>query len=360
MRIAEIVERFGGVCEGDELTEIKRIVGTDLAGPGDMTFAFEEKSLGRAEASGASCVIVPPELRRSPTTLLRCGSVQQYVAELMRFFHPQPSPTPGIHPSAVIGEGTRIDESASIGPQVSVGANCRIGATAVLMASVVVEDDCEIGADTIIHPHVCLYPRTHIGARVIIHAGAVIGADGFGYFQEDGGLHKWPHVGNVVIEDDVEIGANTCIDRGKFGATLIKKGTKIDNLVQIAHNCSVGPATIIAAQAGMGGSSVLEAGVICAGQAGIRDHKTVGRGVRIGAQSGILDDVPPGTEMFGYPAKPIHQAMQEIAFLGYLTKHRTPLRKLIKTVETPQPAADVGRVPPAAPNVGRVPPAIGK
>ena len=330
MRIVDVIERFGGICEGDESAEINDITGVDLAGPGDTTFALDEKALAQAEAAGASCVVVPHGLRRSRATLLRCDSPQRYAADLMRFFHPQPPPGPGVHPSAVIGEGTRIDETASVGPHVTIGANCRIEATAVLMASVAVGDGCKIGAGTVIHPNVSVYAGTHIGARVIIHAGAVIGADGFGYFLQGGKLHKWPHVGSVVIEDEAEIGANACIDRAKFGTTLIQRGAKIDNLVQIAHNCRVGPAAILAGQTGLSGSVVIEAGAVCGGQVGIVDHTTVGRGARIGAQSGILADVAPETEMFGYPAKPVRKAMQEIAMLSYLNKHRAVLRKLIK------------------------------
>ena len=333
MRVVEIIERFGGVCEGDESVEIDNVTGIEFVGSGDATFALDERSLAQAEASGASCIIVPHDLRSSPTTLVRCDSPRRYVVQLVRFFHPEPQPAPGAHPTAIVGEGTRIDESASIGPHVVIGADCRIGAGVVLMASVVVEDDCEIGADTVIHPNVSVYSKTRIGARVIVHAGAVIGADGFGYFPEDGTLHKWPHVGNVVIEDEVEIGANACIDRAKFGTTLIEHGAKIDNLVQIDHNCRVGQCAILAGQTGLAGSVVVEAGVVCGGQVGIADHKTIGRGARLGAQSGIFSDVPPGTDMFGRPAQPIQPAMQEVAFIRYLTENRRTRRRLIKAAE---------------------------
>jgi len=333
MHIAEMIERFGGVCEGDDSVEITGVTGTDMAGPGDATFALDEESLHEAEVGGASCVIAPHNLRGSHVPLLRCDSPQRYTAELMRFFHPQPSPVVGVHPSAIIGEGTSIDPSASVGPCVTIGADCRVGAGAVLRASVVVEDRCAIGADTFIHPNVTIYAQTRIGERVIIHAGAVIGADGFGYFPEDDGLHKWPHVGNVVIEDDAEIGANTCVDRAKFGTTLIERGAKIDNLVQIAHNCRVGPHAILAGQTGLSGSVVLEPGVVCGGQVGVVDHKTVGRGARLGAQSGIISDVTPGADMFGHPAQSLQAAMQEIAFTRYLNKNRQALRRLIKAAQ---------------------------
>ncbi|MCP4593354.1 MAG: UDP-3-O-(3-hydroxymyristoyl)glucosamine N-acyltransferase [bacterium] len=333
MRISDVVERFGGVCDGDETVEISGITGVELAGVGDTTYAVDEPALTQAEAAGATCVIVPRDLRSSSVTLLRCDSPQRYAAELMSFFNPPPAMSPGVHPSAIIGERTLVNESVSIGPGVVIGENCRIDADAVLMASVVVQDHCAIGAQTVVHPNVTVYARTLIGARDIIHAGAVLGADGFGYFPDEGRLHKWPHIGNVVIEDDVEIGANACVDRAKFGTTLIERGAKIDNLVQIAHNCRIGRGAILAAQTGVSGSVVIEEGVICGGQVGISDHRVIGRGARLGAQSGILADVPPGEDMFGHPARPLQPAMQDVAFIRYLTQNRRALRRLIKSAD---------------------------
>lgn len=330
MRVAEIMERFGGACEGDESVEVHTVTGVDIAGPGDTTFALDERHLALAEEAGAACVIVPHRLRPSRTTLLRCDSPQRYAIELLRWFHPPSVPPAGVHASAIIDEGATVDPRACVGPHVTIGADCRIAAGAILMASVVVGDQCEIGADTIIHPNVTLYARTRIGARVIIHAGAVIGADGFGYFPADGKLLKWPHVGNVVIEDDAEIGANTCIDRAKFGTTLIQRGAKLDNLVQIAHNCRVGPDVVIAGQTGLSGSAVLEAGVVCGGQVGVGEHRTIGRGARIGGQTGVMGHIAPGAEVFGHPAQPVNKALRQAALLRFLTENRTLVRKLVR------------------------------
>jgi UDP-3-O-[3-hydroxymyristoyl] glucosamine N-acyltransferase len=333
MRIAEVVKRFGGVCEGDEAIEITGVNGLDLAGPGDTTFALDEQALAEAEAREVACVLVPHEMRRSSVTLLRCDSPRRYAVELMTFLRPEPLPGPGIHPSAILEAGSTVAEDASIGPHVTVGTGCQIGPSAVLMACVTVGRDCEIGEETIIHPNVTLYPRTRIGARVRIHAGAVLGGDGFGYFPEGGQLYKWPHVGNVVVEDDVEIGANACIDRARFKTTLIGRGAKIDNLVQVAHNCHIGPGAILAAHTGISGSVTLGAQVVCGGQVGIADHATIGAGARIGAQSGLKGEVPPKSDMFGSPARPARQAMQEMALLRYLNENRAILRKLIKSAE---------------------------
>ncbi|HUU85482.1 MAG TPA: UDP-3-O-(3-hydroxymyristoyl)glucosamine N-acyltransferase, partial [Phycisphaerae bacterium] len=193
-----------------------------------------------------------------------------------------------------------------------------------------VGDNCEIGADTTIHPNVTVYANTQIGARVLIHAGAVIGADGFGFFPDRGRLRKWPHVGNVVIEDDVEIGANACIDRAKFGTTLIERGVKIDNLVQVAHNCRVGRGSILAGQTGLSGSVVLEDGVTCAGQVGIGDHVTIGAGATLAAQTGAIGDVPAGEVHFGTPSKPHRRALQEAALLGFLASNARAVRRLVR------------------------------
>ena len=330
MRIGELVERFGGKLDGDGSVEVADVKGVEFAGPAEATFALDDKLLEKAEASPACCVIVRTDARASSKPLIRCSSPESYAADLLEFFHPAPQPTPGIHPTAIIGEGALVAESATIGPNVTVGADCRIGQRVYLMASVAVGDDCEIGEATVIHPNVTVYRGSRIGSRVLIHGGAVIGADGFGFFVEGDRLRKWPHVGNVVVEDEVEIGANACVDRGKYGSTLIQAGAKIDNLVQIAHNCRVGPGAVLAGQTGLAGSVVLEDRVVCGGQVGIRDHVTVGRGAQLAAQTGVIADIPAGSVEVGFPAKPRYRALAELAVLGYLTDNRSVLKKLVR------------------------------
>ncbi len=330
MRIADLIERFGGELEGEGTAEVTGLTGVEFAGPSDATFALTESVLNQAEASPACCVIVRREMRASRKPLIRCGSPESYAADLLEFFHPAPQPVPGVHPSAQVDDRAQVPASATIGPNVVVAAGCRLGERVCLMASVVVAADCQIGDETTIHPNVTVYPRCRIGARVLIHAGAVIGADGFGFFVENGRLRKWPHVGNVVIEDEVEIGANACIDRAKYGSTLIQSGAKIDNLVQVAHNCQVGHGAILAGQVGLSGSVVLEDGVICGGQVGIGDHITIGRGAQLSAQAGVISDIPAGSVSSGFPAKPRRQTFAESAMLGFLTEHRNALRKLVR------------------------------
>ena len=330
MKLAQIVERFGGRLEGDPGVEVNGVSGVEFAGPDEATFAVDEATLVQAEASPACCVIVPEDARRSAKPLIRCESPNVYAADLLEFFHPAPAPAAGVHSSAVIAETARVSDRASIGPQVTVGEHCRIADGVQLRSGVCLGDNCEIGEGTIIHPNVTVYANTRIGARVLIHAGAVIGADGFGFFPDRGRLRKWPHVGNVVIEDDVEIGANACIDRAKFGTTLVERGARIDNLVQVAHNCRVGRGSILAGQTGLSGSVVLQEGVTCAGQVGIADHLTIGSGATLAAQTGVMVDVPPGAVHFGTPSKPHRRAMQETAMLGFLTDNARAVRGLVR------------------------------
>ncbi len=330
MTITELVKRFGGELEGEGSAEVCGVTGVEFARDGDATFASDEALLKKAEESPACCIIAPRDARPSSKPLIRCESPNSYAADLLEFFYPAPPNPPGIHPTAVVDPTAKIHETASIGSHAVVGRDCRIGRRACLMSSVCVGDRCEIGDDTFVYPSVVIYAETRVGSRVTIHAGAVLGADGFGYFPEGGLPRKWPHVGNVVIEDDVEVGANSCIDRAKFGTTLIERGAKIDNLVQVAHNCRVGPASLIAAQTGLSGSVVLEAGVACGGQVGIADHNTIGAGAQLGAQSGVIGNVPAGSITFGTPQRPLKQALQESAMLTFLTDNRRTVRNLVR------------------------------
>jgi UDP-3-O-[3-hydroxymyristoyl] glucosamine N-acyltransferase len=330
MRITELVERFGGRLDGDESVEVCDLKGVEFAGSADATFATDDRMLAAAEATPACCVIVPAGARASDKPLIRCESPEAYAADLLEFFHPVTVTQPGIHATAIIDETAEVADTATIGPHVTVGRNCRIGTGVHLMASVAVGDDCEIGQATVIHPNATVYPGTRIGSGVLIHAGAVIGCDGFGFFPEGDRLRKWPHVGNVVIEDDVEIGANACIDRAKFGTTLVRRGAKIDNLVQVAHNCDIGHSAVLAGQTGLAGSVVLEDGVVCAGQVGIADHITIGAGAQLAAQSGLIGDVPAGSVLFGTPAKPRRRALEEVSLLSFLADHRAVVKKLVR------------------------------
>jgi UDP-3-O-[3-hydroxymyristoyl] glucosamine N-acyltransferase len=229
-------------------------------------------------------------------------------------FHPLPPVTPGIHPSAVIAASARIDPSVEVGPLAVIGENVVIGPRGRIGAMVVIGDGVEIGRDVRIGPHASL-SHALIGDRVYIYPGVRIGQDGFGFAVTPEGFQTVPQLGRVLIEDDVEIGANSTVDRGTLEDTVIGAGTRIDNLVQIAHNVRIGRACIIVAQAGISGSTVLEDQVVLAGQAGVAGHLRIGAGSRIGAQAGLMADVPPRSEMVGSPAQPVKAFFKEVATL---------------------------------------------
>jgi UDP-3-O-[3-hydroxymyristoyl] glucosamine N-acyltransferase len=333
MLLSELVQQFGGELVGDGSLEITGATGATHAGPKDITYAMGPNELAQAEASPAGCVIVQPDAALSSKTVIRSESPNAYFADLMEFFHPALTPEPGIHPSAVIHADASVSASATIGPQACVGAASRIADHAVIGPGSVIGARCSVGTGTVIHANVTLYDKTQIGNRVIIHSGTVIGADGFGFFPHKGALRKWPHVGNVSIEDEVEIGANTCIDRAKFGTTRIGRGSKIDNHVQIAHNCELGQGCIVAALTGLAGSVFLEDGVICGGQVGILEQVKVGKGAMLAAKSGILRDIPPGSINGGIPSRPNRDTMQLWALEELLIKNQRTIRKLIREAD---------------------------
>ncbi len=233
-------------------------------------------------------------------------------AKALVLFFPEPSLSPGIHPSTVVAHSALIDPTAYIGPNCVIGERARIGARAVLHASDFVGDDCQLAAGTVLFPNVTLYPHTEIGERVRIHSGTVIGADGFGYVLDAGVHRKVPQIGNVILGDDVEIGANVTIDRGALKPTVIGRGTKIDNLVQIGHNVQIGEHCLVISQVGIAGSCELGNYVILAGQSGISGHLKIGNQVTVSAQSGVMHDIPAGEKWLGSPAQPDKQTKRQM------------------------------------------------
>ncbi len=300
--LGEIATRLGGVVRGDAGRVISGIKPLDQAGPGDLSFVSHPRYRRAAESSRAGGLLVRPADDLPGRDLIRIADPYAALAAVMPLFFPPQRYTPGVSDKAVIGAGTTLGEAVSVGPYAVVGERCVIGARAVLLPGVIIGDDATIGADSVLHPGVVLYAGTIIGERVLVHAGAVIGSDGFG-FAETGGLRaKIPQVGNVVIEDEVEIGAGTTIDRATFGSTVIGRGTKIDNLVQIAHNVEIGEGSVLVAQSGIAGSTHLGRGVIVAGQSGAAGHLTLGDGAVVGAKSAVLQDLPPRAFVIGHPA----------------------------------------------------------
>jgi UDP-3-O-[3-hydroxymyristoyl] glucosamine N-acyltransferase len=303
MKLVELAGRLGLELRGDSEIEIAGPAPIESAGPGTITFASSEKYAAMLAGLRASCVILPPELAESfeGAALISTNPYADFARALALFFPPY-RPAPGIDSRAVVPPDAVIGEAVSIGPFSYIGAGARIGRGTVIHPSVTIYPGAQIGEDTTIHSGASIRENVTIGRRVLIHNGAVIGADGFGFIEHGGGLVKIPQVGHVVIEDDVEIGANSTVDRAMIGTTIIRRGAKLDNLVHIAHNCDVGEFSRFAGQAGLAGSVTVGKWCEFGGQAGSADHVTIGDRARIVAQAGIHRDVREGAIIGGTPA----------------------------------------------------------
>ena len=309
---AEIAKLVGGEVVGDSHAILKGFAPAERAQAGDLTFAENEDFFARAEQSAATAIIAERRFSSAKKILIRVPNARVAFAKALALFFPEPKFASGIHPTTVVAKSAQIDPTAHIGPHCAVGERVKLGENSVLQGGNFVGDDSKLGDDVNLFPSVTIYPRTEIGSRVRIHAGTVIGSDGFGYVL-DGGVHrKVPQIGNVVIGDDVEIGANVTIDRGALGSTVIGRGTKIDNLVQIAHNVEIGEHCIVISQVGISGSTKLGKYVILAGQVGLAGHLKIGDQVTVAAQSGVMHNIPDGEKWFGYPAQPDKEIKRQI------------------------------------------------
>ena len=311
MTAAEIAKILGGEVVGDASVALKSFAPADRAQAGDLTFAENEAYFAKAEQSAASAILVGGKVSSAKKTLIRVANPRVAFAKVLPLFFPEPVFAPGIHPTAVVAASAKIDPTAHVGPHCVVGERVVLGARTVLQGGNHIGADSALAADTNLFPNVTIYSRTQIGARVRIHAGAVIGADGFGYVFDAGAHRKVPQIGHVVIGDDVEIGANTTVDRGALGATVIGRGTKIDNLVQIGHNVVIGEHCIIVAQTGVAGSTKLGNYVVIGGQAGLAGHIQIGDRAQIAGQSGVMHNIPDGEKWFGTPAQPDKQTKRQ-------------------------------------------------
>ncbi|HHU83350.1 MAG TPA: UDP-3-O-(3-hydroxymyristoyl)glucosamine N-acyltransferase [Firmicutes bacterium] len=326
-RLAALV---GGEVIGNGELEIKGVSGIEDPRPGTITLVGGAKVLAMAEKSAATAFIFPENLPLPPGLAgIKVDNPRLAFAKILRFFHPPQAFPAGIHSSAVVEEGFKHGEGCYIGPLVFIGKNVTIGDRVIIHPGAVIEEESEIGDDTEIHANAVIKGSTLLGKRVIIHAGAVIGSDGFGYVPDQGRHFKIPQTGRVIIEDDVEIGANVTVDRATTGATLIKRGTKIDNLVQVGHNVEIGQDNLVVAQTGIAGSARLEDRVTLAGQAGIKDHVTVGADTVIAARGMVIGDVPPGAFYSGQPARSHPKEMRIQAAAGRLPE----LIKKVKDLE---------------------------
>jgi UDP-3-O-[3-hydroxymyristoyl] glucosamine N-acyltransferase len=305
LKLKELAERLQCRLEGDGELDITRVAGIEHAGEGDLTFVANPRYQAFLTTTTASAVLVTPDVDapQGGPALLRSGHPYLAFAQALGLLAERTPPTPGIDPSSIVAADATLGADVSIGALAIVGARVRVGARTVIHPAAVIAADAAIGDDCVIHARVSIRERVQVGHRVIVQDGAVIGSDGFGFVRQPDGTHvKIPQHADVVIEDDVEIGANTTIDRPAVGETRIRAGAKIDNLVQIAHGVTVGHRTLFAAQVGIAGSTVVEDDVVLAGQVGVAGHIRIGKGVVATAQTGIPNSIDPGTMVSGYPA----------------------------------------------------------
>jgi UDP-3-O-[3-hydroxymyristoyl] glucosamine N-acyltransferase len=330
LKLREIAERLAARLEGDGEIEIRRITGIEDAAEGDLTFFTNPKYAPELRRTKASAVILSAQAEPAPCAMLRVPHPYLAFAQAMELFADRPRPAAGVHRLADVCASASVAPDASVGAFSVVGDGARIGARTIIHPHVVIGPGAEIGVDCTIHSGVSIRERVRLGDRVVVQDGAVIGSDGFGFAKRPDGAHqKIPQVGGVVIEDDAEIGANATIDRPAVGETRIGAGTKIDNLVQIAHGVTIGRNVLIAAQVGIAGSTTIEDSVTLAGQVGVSGHITIGKGTVATAQSGIPNSVEAGSLISGYPAIPNRDWLKSSAVFRKLPE----LRKTISDLE---------------------------
>jgi UDP-3-O-[3-hydroxymyristoyl] glucosamine N-acyltransferase len=331
--ISELAERVGGRVIGDGNEPIHGIARLETAGAGEIAYVEEERFFGAASASQASCVIAPEGAELKANCIIAVKQPKLAFALIAKLLHPTPVRPPSIDPSAKISESADIDLTVFVGPNVCIGESARIGAGSRIEAGVVVGQNVTVGKDCVLHPNVVLYDGVVLGERVVLHAGVCIGADGFGYVRDDMGYHKFPQIGTVVIEDDVEIGAHTCVDRAALGRTRIGRGTKLDNLVHVGHNCDIGERVVIAAQTGISGSVTIEDDCVIGGQVGFGDHIRVKSGAVIGSKAGVLPGkIVRSGVWWGIPIQPLDEFKRLNAHLNRLPQMRDELRELRRKV----------------------------
>ncbi|HEX9045963.1 MAG TPA: UDP-3-O-(3-hydroxymyristoyl)glucosamine N-acyltransferase, partial [Verrucomicrobiae bacterium] len=310
--ISEIAQLLDGEIIGDAQAVVHGFAPANAAQPGDLTFAENDDYFAAAESSAAAAVICGKNSASDKKILIRVANPRVAFAKALAAFFPEPKLPAGIHPSAVVAASASIDPTAHVGPHCTIGERVKIGANCVLQAGNFIGDDSVLGQETNLFPNVTVYARTQIGQRVRIHASSVIGADGFGYVFGGTGHRKIPQIGNVVIGDDVEIGSNVSVDRATLGSTIIGRGSKIDNLVQVAHNVEIGEFSILCAQVGIAGSAKLGKFCVLAGQVGIAGHLKIGNQVTVGSKSGVMHNIPDGGQWLGIPAQPDKQSKRVI------------------------------------------------
>ena len=333
-KLAELAGEMGGRLDGAADLGIRGVAGIREAEEGDLTFLADKRYLPYLETTRASAIICRDDLETSLPAIRVADPHLAFLRAIEIFSQPPQLFFPeGISEAAHVDPTARLGKDVRVGPGSVIGPDCVVGDASVIAAGVVLMPRVKVGRDCILYPNVVVREECEIGDRVILHAGAVIGSDGFGFAKKEGHYHKIPQIGRVVIGSDVEIGANTCIDRATTGLTLIAHGTKLDNLVQIAHNVRIGEHTVISAQTGISGSTEVGDDVMMAGQVGVVGHIRIGDGAQIGAQSGISKNVPAGEAWFGYPARNSLEAKRLIVHYGRLERYAAEIAELKSRLE---------------------------
>jgi UDP-3-O-[3-hydroxymyristoyl] glucosamine N-acyltransferase len=337
MKVVEIAELLQGALAGDAEREITGVAALETAGPSELAYVENSRALEQAADSRAGCLLVPEGANLPGVTTIAVRHPKLALVRAAGALHPPSLSPAGVHPTAVVAPDAQLAADCSVGPLVviergvTVGAGTRLGAGAFLGSGV------RVGAMCVLHPRVTVYPGARIGDRVILHAGVVVGSDGFGYVFAEGRQVKFPQLGTIMIEDDVEIGSNSTLDRGSLGATVIGQGTKIDNLVQIAHNVKIGRHCIIVSQTGISGSTEVGDYVVMAGQVGVGDHARIEDRVVIGGQAGVLPGkiVRSGSVVWGTPSRPMGEFKKTIARLARLDALAEKVKALARQIEKP-------------------------
>lgn len=331
-QLSALAAHVGGVLTGQDCP-ITGVAGIREAGPGQVTFLSNPRYAQNLSHTRASAVVIAPDHPSAGLARIEVADPYYAFSQIVRWFHDQPYRSGGVSPHAVIASDAVIGADPTIGPFVSVGRRTRLGDRVTLLAGATIGDDVTIGDDTVVHPNVTIRDGGTIGSRVILHSGVVIGSDGFGFATRAGRHEKILQVGTVVIEDDVELGANVCVDRAALGTTLVKRGTKVDNLVHIAHNVVIGEDCLLVAQVGISGSTELGRHVVLAGQVGVTGHLKIGDGVMVGAQGGVIADVDAGQIVSGTYAMPHATWLRVQATLPTLPEMRRTMKRLEARVE---------------------------
>ncbi len=330
--LGELAAHVGGAVVGDAGRRVEGIKTLEDADARHLSFYHNRRYLKTAVGSAAGALLVADPAPFPGRDLLVCADPYAALGALLELMHPAERPAAGVHPAAVVAASARVGAGASVGPAAVVGERTVVGAQAIVGAGCALGDDVEVGEGTVLHPHVVIEARCRVGARCILHSGVVLGSDGFG-FATVGGVHrKVPQVGIVVVEDDVELGANVCVDRAALGETRIGRGTKVDNLVQIAHNVTVGEHSLLVSQSGISGSTRLGHHVVMAGQSGAVGHITLGDGTVVTAKTGVTQDTPAGAMVSGFPSRPHKEWLRATANLFTLDELRRRVKKLEEAV----------------------------